>query len=353
MTFNISDVGNLEEFLVDYTFRNEGQIKIPKDKREVAYEQSVDVIVDSVSYPQYKNGKANPSLSFYGYATLVYQDSFVLEIPIRFPRQRIYYERQFQAMQSWQNEKAFWENYQFHRKNDISLATIMGSLEIPYDELEPSFYSFGFVELPLREVYVKLLSDSQFRIDYRQVQPIPYTDPFGNERDGKSNQTDGEKDNGVPESGLQPKNNPLNDPWSGNLPTNTPSPESGFALNSDKLGEQATDPMNVPASPSSTGYYIELSYNSCSLLFGLTPNRTISVTRYFGAYVDSVINVTANPDRPPQDACAAGLKSVSYEVVSPSGVTQTGAHAAYGTLNGVIQFGLLPTSILIDGNPFP
>lgn len=244
MVFQIEKVGKLIEVIDTFSFREDGTISIPKSKREKAYQQSVDIIVQSVSYPQYKNGKGLPSISFYGYAVLVFQDCLSLEIPIHYPRQRIWFDRQWQAQQSWQNEVKFWENYQFHRKNDISLASIMGALEIPYNEIDFYFKDMAFVELPLREVYVKLLSHSQFQIEYTQIEPVPYNDPFDNERDGKSNQVDGDKDAGLPKDGIQPSENPSDDPYQGNLPESIPSFESGFSNINNGL-EQADSENDI------------------------------------------------------------------------------------------------------------
>lgn len=241
MVFQIEKVGKLIEVIDTFSFREDGTISIPKSKREKAYQQSVDIIVQSVSYPQYKNGKGLPSISFYGYAVLVFQDCLSLEIPIHYPRQRIWFDRQWQAQQSWQDEVKFWENYQFHRKNDISLASIMGALEIPYNEIDFYFKDMAFVELPLREVYIKLLSHSQFQIEYTQIEPVPYDDPFGNTRDGKSGQEDGDKDAGLPKEGIQPSENPSDDPYQGNPPLSVPSFESGFSNINDGLEEASAD----------------------------------------------------------------------------------------------------------------
>lgn len=227
---NITDIGNLFERIEDFTFRNVGGIKIPKNRRSVAYHMSVDVIIESIDWNLYESDKSIPKTQFYGYATLTLNDCLSQPIPLTFPRTRIYSEWQWQAFQSWQDELLFWQQYQLHRKNDISLAAIMGSLDIPYEDTDPILKPFSWKELPLREVRIRCPINTQFTIEYTQVEPIPYTDIFGNFRDGSSQAEDGKKDDGLPEEGIQPKRNDRNNPFGGNKPALGAPIGSGFSL---------------------------------------------------------------------------------------------------------------------------
>ena len=242
----LSSIGNLIERIDVFTFRNVGGIRIPKSRRKVAYHMSVDVVIESIDWNLYESDKSIPKTQFYGYATLVLNDCLTQPIPLTFPRTRIFYDWQWQAFCSWQDELLFWQNYQFHRKNDNSLALIMGSLGIDYEELEPILKPFSFKELPLREVRVKCPVNTQFRIEYVQMEPVPYTDRFGNVRDGSSQQEDGDKDNGLPSDGIQPRRNNPSDPFGGNKPALGASPESGFNLPVGTEGDNTSevDPNN-------------------------------------------------------------------------------------------------------------
>lgn len=209
-----SDAGKLSEEIFTFSFRNKGSIVIPKAKREVAYVQAVDVFIESISYTAYKSAKTEPDESFYGYATLVFQDALSDKIPLRFGRNRIYQERNEQALSQWEfhrqfySEKAYIDS--FYRLLTEPDATIPA-----YNPPKPLF-----VELPLRELYVECLEDCQFKIEYTQWQPIPYQNDNSANFDGKSQQVDGDKDLGLPER-VQPKQNSPSNPFAGN-----PSPSS-------------------------------------------------------------------------------------------------------------------------------
>ena len=269
MTFYMDKVGNAIEEIDTFSFRNRGSISIPKKRRERSLSIAIDVIVQSVNYPQYKNGKSEPSISFYGYALLVFQDCLSLEIPIHQPRQRIYYERQEDATSRWFLQAAKWENYLHHRRNEILLASIMGALEIPYTEYEPPFKKFSFIELPLREVYVTCTSHTQFKIESSFYLTEAYETPInGHMEDGVSGQSDGDKDSGLPKDGIQPSENPSGEPWQGNQSESVPSFESGFSNINNQLSN--ADPNNDTA----------LAQSRCSITirtFSTSPESPVGV----------------------------------------------------------------------------
>lgn len=236
--------GKLEEDINTFTFRNEGEIKIPKEKREIAYFQSVDIIVQSIDYNLYENRKGKPPIQFYGYAVLVFQDCLSNPIPIVYPRQRIFEFFNWEALRQWNEMAVFWEHWQYYRRLELELGAIKSALEIP-DTVQYSddFGDTKFKEGTLLEVYVKLQKNTQFEIEYVQWQPVEYTDPLGNDRKGKSDQRESEKDKGLPKDGIQPKKNEKDNPFGGNPPfSGIPTLENGFFIDAGNLDE--VDPEN-------------------------------------------------------------------------------------------------------------
>lgn len=273
-----SEYGKAEEVSNSFRFRNSGQIRIPKSKREIAFIQSVDIQIESIDFNLYENSKANPPIQFYGYATLAFQDALALEIPIRFPRQRIHYDRNWEAERQWETEARFWDHWQLHRWNEIKILEIQGALGIEdIVDFTPQFRGVSYTELPLREVYIKLQSNSQFELIYTQYQPIPYEDPFGNLREGKSGQIDGDKDFGLPEEGIQPRRNSPSNPFANNLPETPPSVESGFFLSADKLTEST-----ISGSSEGEVLWVRLEYFSVVNIDGTVASQT----QYFATELD-------------------------------------------------------------------
>lgn len=212
-----SDAGKLQEDISTFTFRNKGSIRIPKSKREIAYIQAVDIIIDSISYTSYRSAKTEPDEGFYGYATLVFQDCLSDKIPLRFGRNRIYQERNQQALSQWEFHRQFYATKDYV-DSFFRLLTEPDAPIPPYNPPKPLF-----VELPLRELYVECQENTQFQIEYTQWEPIPYTNDNSISFDGKSEQQDGDKDNGLPASGTQPRQNPSNIPFAGNTPPSNQS----------------------------------------------------------------------------------------------------------------------------------
>lgn len=211
-----SDAGRLSEEIFSFTFRNKGSIRIPKGKREIAYIQAVDIFIDSISYTAYKSSKTEPDESFYGYATLVFQDALSDKIPLRFGRNRIYQARNEQALNQWEFHRQFYATKSYI-DSYYRLLTEPDAPIPPFNPPNPLF-----VELPLRELYVECQVNTQFQIEYTQWQPIPYTNDNSISFDGKSQQEDGDKDGGLPANGVQPRQNPPSNPFrGGNPPSNS------------------------------------------------------------------------------------------------------------------------------------
>ena len=260
VAIDLIEYSNIEEKIETLTFRNSAYVKILKTLRETSFSLGVDIIIRSIDYNLQEDSKTEPPLQFYGFATLVFQDCLSVEIPIRFPRQRIYYDRQWEAFRQWRHWIEFYQQYQFHRKNDISLASIMGALEIPYEELESETREIQWIELPLREVLFKGRRNCQFELEFTRWQPIPFVDPItGSTIGGESNQEDGDKDDGLPKDGSQPKQNSPSSPFAGNPPPTSiqEAGQKGFGIE-DPAGLSETDyPSGYE--PDSFGYFLEIT----------------------------------------------------------------------------------------------
>lgn len=276
------DAGKLEEKIYTFSFRNKGSIRIPKSVREKGYTQAVDIIIRSISFPLYESAKSIPQTQFYGYATLVFQDALSLEVPIHFPRQRIYYARNEDALSQWRR-LAEWQNSTKDWFQSL-FSLLTSGAEEPPPEPTIIFPPIRFVELPLREVYVKTPESCQFEIEFSQYQPVAFTDDNGTVYNGTSQQEDGDKDDGLPSDGIQPKRNPPSDPFSGN-PAASSTSELGDFFNAklDTLG--AVDPSNA-------GYgrfYTELVYT-----YNSVPNdcQLREAHIFFECQVDSILSQT-------------------------------------------------------------
>lgn len=239
MPIDLTGSGNIQQTISTMKFRNEAHIEIKKEKREIAFTMAIDIFIESVDFNVYESDKLNPPIQFYGYVILVFQDALSLEIPIKYPRQRIWEQWQWEALRQWRN-----------RIELISLITPLISINtnlfqlgltqnIQLTTLDYAFKEESWVELPLREIHVKTQANTQFIIEYSQHEPIPYIDPIlGQEITGKSNQEDGEKDEGLPED-IQPKRNPIEDPFAGNDP-----PSNAGDLDQNGFNESGFDNPN-------------------------------------------------------------------------------------------------------------
>jgi len=245
---NLSLMGKVEENNQLLTFRNKASFAIRKVLRKKAYTMAIDIVIKSVDYNLYENSKANPSIQFYGYCVLVFQDMTSIEIPIHFPRQRLYYAIQHEAFRQWRGFVSYYEQYLLHRQTGISLGLILGAFDIPPLELAIEVAKSQWIELPLREVYIKCQNNTQFEIEYTAWEPVEFTDPISDEvNNGESNQEDGDKDDGLPEDGIQPRRNPPDNPFADNAPPSSIQElgQKGFDdIDESKLGD--TDPSNSP-----------------------------------------------------------------------------------------------------------
>lgn len=233
-------------------YREEDGINIPKSVRERAFSLQVDIEIVSTDGNDYLNFKSAPAYGFYGYAVLVFRDHADIQVPINQPRQRLYYGRVSEAYVNWFH--LFNERVNRSRLNEIVVAmgSIWGALGLEDFPLsaQPCPLWSGFEELPLREVYVKTRKGTQFNLEVSHWYPVIRTgDDDGCSYDGKSQQTDGDKDDGLPENGSQPQRaRDRDNPFAG-LPSPTSPFDEGEFSNSKIANVDDPNPDNEPDDP--------------------------------------------------------------------------------------------------------
>lgn len=299
MAVILSEYNKLVEEISTFSFRNEAHIRISKAKREIAYAQAIDIFVNTTDFNKYENGKSKPPIQFYGYIELVFQDALSLEIPIHFPRQRVYQVYQWEALKQWSDYLTFIAQSQYHNITNLEIQSIKAALEIPdVIEVEPDLWDTSFIELPLREIHCKMIENTQFQIEYLQVQPVPFTNPFDITQTvtGKSNQTDGEKDSGLPQDGIQPRQNPSSDPWLGNSPPSSASDieMGGFSQLDPSNLENSSEPQITESTP--VMWKITVSISPPNALDGCGVFRDATYTfTFLGVYGDAWTFPDCNP----------------------------------------------------------
>jgi hypothetical protein len=295
-----------QEEIKTIVFRQDDGITIPKSVREAAFELSIDVIVRSITKEPYKNYECSPPESFYGNATLVFQDCLELKVPLKFPRQRIYYGRVPEAFEQW-NALI---NFEYHRSAylDLICGTIVNlGIALGFEVGLPteccSLPQPTWRELPIREAYVNVAPGTQYEIEISWLYPVAFSDFCGTFYEGLSGQTDGDKDAGLPPNGIDPNiaENPSN-PFAG-LPNATSDFEQGGFSNSKSANLGDRDPANEPqiphscsggvCAPNPAGIYPSLSACEAAIIRGgnwkvsydyYDPSAGCAVTRYTDSY---------------------------------------------------------------------
>ena len=237
-----------EETIRELTFRNSDAITIPKNVRENAYTLAIDIVIISTAREVYKNYGVSPAEGFYGNATLVMNDMCEIKIPVKMPRQRLYYGRVDEAFLFWQS-LVDWTYFQaYFSALGKDLIPIGNALGISYAPAPfcCSLPDRSWIELPLREVYFNCPNGTQYKIEVSWYKALQITDGCGNIRDPRSKTTDGDKDTGLPTGGSQPNvaANP-NNPFA-NLPLPTTDAEQLGFSNSKLPNLDNVDPSNIP-----------------------------------------------------------------------------------------------------------
>jgi hypothetical protein len=355
----LTNISKLEESISDMVFRNECHIKISKSKREKALSMAVDIYIDSHTANLYENHNAEPSIKHYGYCQLVFQDAFSQIFPITQFRQRFYHEFQWEGIRQWQEWVSFYQNLDMNatslRQGKLIQSTlgIAEENQITWDMSPILFPSFApsskWIELPLREVHIKCAQGTQFTVSYSQWQPIPFQEKYYGlyNYDGKSNQIDGEKDNGVPPQSI-PKSNPKSNPWEGNpLPDSSGQIiEKGFSPVDTANWEPSTD---IPATPTTEGYYMECRGIICSTIqeqHPVSPIRYMGYMRWYGCVQASSIDVYSIVPLP-FNCNGTPLENYNFRINGTS--IDTNWYVIGGSsINGVIKFGLLPEGVSVS-----
>ena len=253
-----------EETIREFTFRNSDGITIPKNVRENAYTLAIDIVIVSTAREVYKNYAVTPAEGFYGYATLVMQDACEIKIPVKMPRQRLYYGKVVEAFQIWQS-LVDWSYFQSYMtaigESLVSLGTALGVGFVPSINC-CSLPDRSWTELPLREVYFNCPDGTQYKIEVSWYKALQIEDACGNIRNPTSKMTDGDKDDGLPPNGTQPSvpSDPSN-PFAG-LPRSSSDAEQGGFANSKSPNMNNTDSANIPDPTIDFGYFAKISGTS-------------------------------------------------------------------------------------------
>lgn len=196
-----------QEKIETFTFRNEGAIKVPKSVREKAYTLQIDCEITQTLSDGYKNFKSAPPYGFYGYAVVVLRDFTQVQIALEQPRQTLYYDRLENAYSNWYNlylQAAANENFFLQQEGILLPIGIQLGLEpVPIEQECLSFS--GFNELPVRELYIKTMFGTTFKVEISWWEPVAAV--YGDcSYDGASGQIDDpKKDSGLPSGGVQPQ----------------------------------------------------------------------------------------------------------------------------------------------------
>ena len=243
-----------EETIKELTFRGSDGITIPKDVRENAYTLAVDIVIVSTAREEYKNYGVSPAEGFYGYATLVMQDMCEIKIPVKMPRQRLYYGRVPEAFIYWQT-LVDWSYFQSYMtaigESLVSLGTALGAGFVPSTNC-CSLPDRSWIELPLREVYFNCKYGTQYKIEISWYKALQIEDGCGNIRDPRSKTEDGDKDTGLSPNGVQPNVAPDSGNPFANLPLPSSEAEQGNFSNS-----KISSLNNIP-DPIGTIYWLEV-----------------------------------------------------------------------------------------------
>lgn len=239
-----------EEFIERFTFREKCSIKIPKSVRERAFSFSLDIEIQSTDGQDYVNSKSIPAYGFYGYVVLVMRNFAEIQIPIKQPRQNIYYERLEDAYSNWYAfYLKFVTSFELSFINNESLVAIGTALGLTIGTpvgFCPTWS--GFEEIPLREVYVKTRFGTRFALEVSWWQALEATYGECTYTPNSKQEDDPEKDNGLPPDGVQPSNNGFpSSPYDG-FPTPSSPTDLGDFFNDDKLdGMDLPNPDNEPS----------------------------------------------------------------------------------------------------------
>lgn len=317
-----SDGDSYREDIERFIFRNETGLTIPKSWRELAYSQQIDVIITSISKEEYLSYKSNPANGFYGYAVLVYRDMCEIQIPINFPRQRLYYGT---VPQAYVNRRAVIDHHQ--TREMIGSIEGAGSFDCAVQ--------LAWEELPIRELYIKCFNGTQFEIELSRFRPLPLL--LGDcTFDGKSNMNDGDKDFGLPQSGIAPnKASDPNNPFAG-LPPATTIEDLGDFFNNKKESLNLVDPNNLPTPLDANGNPLNFTGGQC---LGENKGYWFYIDRFFNPDLQQeFVNNNAVPFGNGTQL-PVGVQVIAVDTILISGRTKWRVFLSNGTLRVIDEFG--------------
>lgn len=255
-----SDAGKLQYNLITFTFRGQNGITIDPSIIDGIYEIAVDIVIESTDGNEYQSSKSLPPKGFYGYATLVQDDCLELEIPVHFPRQRIYEEKILEALNYWSDVRIYYGCYKKWMDFWYALLGAGAGGELP--EVSVILPVPQFISTRLTEVYYNPADQQQWRIEVSYYTPIPFTDNNGNSYTGSTSNLGDTKKMGLPGDGIAPKTNSPSAPYTGNKPANGTDSHPSW-VNSKIPNFPNVDPDNepsdVPATSTTDGYYFALN----------------------------------------------------------------------------------------------
>lgn len=245
------------------TLREKGSIRIPDSVIQEAFAMEVSIEISSTKGNDYFNDKVLPSEFLYGYATLVFFDYVKKIVPLKFGRTTLYFERNEATYTNWEMFKWYHvTKYDFYRLTQVigQFASQFGFTvtDTPY----PSPPWKGFVELPLREVYIKCPEGTQFKIEvswhvgkaFFPMDEPPITPKSQQPKRPK-------KDDGLPPTGITPPNNGKPSAPYERFPNPTGIEEQGLFWNPKTSSINDPNPDNAPApnypTDSSLNWYLQ------------------------------------------------------------------------------------------------
>lgn len=297
-----------------FTFRNDAAITIPKSVRELAYTLQIDIKIVSIKREEFLSYRSNPANGQYGYAVLVYRDHCQIEVPISIPRQTLYFGT---VPEAYVNRQALYDLNVIAQNllaiSNFQLVPIGQALNLSTEAVEISCLpNPTWIELPLREVYVKCFDGTQFDLEISFWKPAPLT--IGNcQYDGKSGQVDGDKDNGLPLGGIAPnKAEDSNNPFDG-LPSPSQAMDLGEFFNIKGSTLNNVDPDNLPVFLDANGNPLNFEGGQCTG----NPNQGywVAITRFFNDDLQQeFINSDPNPFGSAV-AIPAGLQVIAIDTI--------------------------------------
>jgi hypothetical protein len=318
-----TDSAVYQEEIRTFTFNGIDGITIPKNVREEAYEMAIDIIITSIARESYANYECTPAEGFYGNATLVMQDCLELKIPVKFPRQRIYYGRVPEAFEQWNALVAFEYHKSWHywtAETVVALGTALGFAVNPpvgcCSLPEPTWR-----ELPIREAYFHPPIGTQYQFEISWLKPVAFSDSCDTFFDGTSKQVDGDKDSGLPPNGIFPNiAKDEGDPYSGLPPVSTDFEQGAFS--NSKVANLDDQNPELDFYPDDWGYFMQVQNNYRPTGHLCTKPPCNATTFWLCGELDTSFSLTK-----------IGEGTVCGQTVN--------SYAAYGNSSGLIVSGIL------------